>query len=207
MAVKGAALLLTAVCVIVFILQIAIPPFTDAWVLNGQAWSQPWRFITSIFLHGSLIHLLYNSFALALFGTLLENLLSPRKFIFIFLSTGIIANLITVIIYPSSLGASGAIFGVIGALTIIRPMLVVWAFGIPMPLFLASALWALGDLVGIFVPSNVANIAHLAGLAVGIAVGTLYRSSYDTPQRKRISSINLDEHAVRHWEERYVKQH
>lgn len=205
MAVKGTALILTALCIIIFAAQHFIPMLTEFLVLNPLAWSQPWRFITAIFAHGSLVHLLYNAFALALFGTLLENLQSPRKFLFIFLSTGILANLFAVMLYPSSLGASGAIFGVIGALTVIRPMLVVWTFGIPMPLFLASALWALGDLIGIFVPTNVANIAHLAGLAVGIVLGSLYRSSYDAPQHSHSSRIALDEHAMRRWEDRHLK--
>lgn len=206
MAFKGAALILAALCIIMFAAQQLIPMLTESLLLNPLAWSQPWRFLTAIFTHGSLVHLLYNAFALALFGTLLENLLSPRKFIFIFLSTGILANLISVALYPASLGASGAIFGIIGTLTLIRPMLVVWAFGIPMPLFLASLLWALGDLVGIFVPSNVANLAHLAGLAAGILIGIIYRSSLHSFRTKSPYRIAFNEHAIRRWEDQHLRR-
>ena len=122
---------------IVFLVQLTIESFTDLFVLNQIAWTQLWRFLTAIFLHGSILHLLYNLFALVLFGSILEKLIGGRKFLWIFFISGILANIIAVNFYDSSLGASGAIFGIIGALIVIRPMLMVWAFGRPMPIFVA----------------------------------------------------------------------
>jgi membrane associated rhomboid family serine protease len=194
---------LSLLCVVIFIIQVLLPSVTEALVLNASAWTQVWRFVTSIFLHGGLGHLLYNCFALVLFGSILERLIGSRRFLVVFFVSGIVANLVSVNFYSSSLGASGAIFGVIGALIIVRPLLTVWAFGLPMPLFIAGIVWAAGDVIGIFVPSNVGNIAHLVGLACGLALGVLYRD-WNTP-RVHKQRVQLDEHSVRQWEDRYLR--
>ncbi len=51
----------------------------------------------------------------------------------------------------------------------------IFAFGFPMPLFIAGIIWAAGDLIGLFVPSNVANLAHLSGMFFGLILGFIYR--------------------------------
>ena len=53
----------------------------------------------------------------------------------------------------------------------------VWAFGFPMPLFVAGIIWITGDLMGFFYAtgSNVANLAHLSGMFFGILFGFIYR--------------------------------
>ena len=160
---------------IVFLIQIFVNGLTELFLLDTDAISQFWRFFTAIFLHGDFGHLLYNVFALALFGSMLERLIGGRRFLVVFFVAGILANIVSVNFYDSSLGASGAIFGVIGALVLIRPFMVVWAFGLPMPLILAGILWAAGDVIGIFMPSNVANLAHLSGMFFGLIFGALYR--------------------------------
>ncbi len=160
---------------IVFLIQWIFSSFTDLFLLDSSSFNQPWRFLTSIFLHGSFTHLLYNGFALALFGSILERLIGSKRFLLVFFITGILANLVSVNFYDNSLGASGAIFGIIGALIFVRPLMIVWAFGLPMPIFIAGILWAGGDLIGLFVPSNVANLAHLSGMFFGLVIGAFYR--------------------------------
>jgi membrane associated rhomboid family serine protease len=169
------ALKLCGIMFLVFVVQLLFSSFTDLFLLNSNAFIEVWRFFTAIFLHGGFAHLLYNTFALALFGSMLERLIGTRRFLIVFFVTGIIANLISVNFYDSSLGASGAIFGVIGALVAIRPLMIIFAFGFPMPLFIAGIIWASGDLIGLFVPSNVANLAHLSGMFFGLIIGFLYR--------------------------------
>ncbi len=160
---------------ILFLTQLLISGFTELFLLNSSSYLQIWRFVTAIFLHGGLAHLLYNIFALALFGSMLERLIGSTRFLMVFFVTGVLANIVSVNFYDSSLGASGAIFGVIGALIVIRPLMFIFAFGFPMPLFIAGIIWAAGDLIGLFVPSNVANLAHLSGMFFGLILGFIYR--------------------------------
>lgn len=203
---KFYAFWLVGICIVVFLMQLLIPGFTDALVLNGGSFSEPWRFVTAIFLHASLEHIIYNMFALALFGSILESMIGGRRFLIVFFTTGIIANLVAVNFYSSSLGASGAIYGVIGALVVIRPGLIVWAFGLPMPMFVAGILWVIGDIVGIFMPSNVGNIAHLTGIAAGLIFGAFYRNIYWANRNRTLKNrIVFDESAVRRWEDSYLR--
>ncbi len=201
MANKFYTIKLSIFIVIIFVIQIISPVFTDWFVLDQTSYSQVWRFISSIFLHGGLLHLIYNLFALLLFGLVLESTIGSKKFILTFLLTGILANIFSINFYDSSLGASGAIFGVIGCLIILRPLMTVWAYSLPMPLFLAGILWAIGDSLGIFMPSNVANIAHLSGLFFGLILGALFKDW----TRKQRNNITVNENEIRHWENTWMK--
>jgi membrane associated rhomboid family serine protease len=171
------ALKLCGVIFVVFLIQLLVSGFTDLFLLNSNAFVEIWRFITPIFLHGGFAHLLYNVFALALFGSMLERLIGSRRFLIVFFVAGILANIISVNFYDASLGASGAIFGVIGALVIIRPFMMIFAFGFPMPMFIAGILWAAGDMIGLFYSTgeNTANMAHLSGMFFGLILGFIYR--------------------------------
>lgn len=83
-----------------------------------------WRLITSVFLHADVLHLFSNMLALLLFGATIENnqYVSKLEFVLIYFISGIIGNLFTLLLLPTyavSLGASGAIFGLIGVAFII----------------------------------------------------------------------------------------
>ncbi len=58
--------------------------FTDLFVLDGNSFSQIWRFVSAIFLHSGVSHILYNLFELALFGSILEKLVGAKTFLLIF---------------------------------------------------------------------------------------------------------------------------
>lgn len=201
--IKFYSLWLCLICIIVFILQILIFGFTELFVLNKSALYnyEYWRFVSSIFLHGSLVHLFYNLFALGLFGFILERLIGSKKFLLVFFGSGIIANILSVNFYNSSLGASGAIYGILGCLAILKPLMIIWAFGFPMPMFVAAILWIIGGVLGIFMPSEVGDIAHLSGIAVGILVGFILKEWKTT--KKQL--IRFPEGYMRAWENKHMR--
>ena len=204
MANKNYTLWLAGICAVVFIIQLIIPGFTESMLLDQSKSLEIWRFVTSIFLHGSFAHIFSNMFALVLFGLILENIIGGRNFILVYFGTGIFANLIAINFYPSSLGASGAIYGILGVLIMLRPKMVVWAFGMPMPMFIAGILWVGAGVLGVFMPSNVGDIAHLSGIGFGILLGWLYRKRY-RDVRWRENRISLNEDSMRRWEDNYVR--
>ena len=195
--------------VLVFLAQILISGFTELFVLNSDSWLEPWRFLTAVFLHGGVGHLVLNLFALLLFGSILERVAGSGKFLLVFFFTGIFANLISINFYKSSLGASGAIFGVIGALIFIRPGMPVWAFGLPMPLFVAGIIWAGADMlgaIGFFSDNpldNTGNIAHLSGMFLGFVFGYFYRKRLRKKVRK--IDVSIDENEIRRWEDNWMR--
>ena len=195
---------IVGICIIVFVIQMVASGFTDAFLLDQSKPFEIWRFISSIFLHGSFAHILSNMFALALFGIILEGIIGSRNFLIVYFTTGIFANLIAINFYPSSLGASGAIYGVLGALIMLRPKMTVWAFGMPMPMFIAGILWVGAGVLGVFMPSNVGDIAHLSGIGLGLILGIIYRSRYKE-SKFRENRVYLDEGNVRNWENHHLR--
>ena len=165
-----------------FILQLAVPGVTEALYFDPNN-LMPWMFITSCFLHGGIMHIFFNSIAILMFGNYLERELGKRDFILLFLAAGIAGNLlyyITILlgIIPPipSLGASGGVFGILGALAVLRPDVRVLLFFIPVSIRQAAALWFVLELVGSFNPySGIASAAHLGGLVLGLVVGWHYK--------------------------------
>ena len=199
---KFYALWLSLICIIVFIFQSIIPSATDALLLNQNAVSgfEIWRFLTAIFVHGGIIHLMYNIFALALFGSMLEKFVGSRRFLLVFFLSGIIANIVSINFYTSSLGASGAIYGILGTLVVLKPLMMVWAFGFPMPMFIAGIIWVAAGVFGVFVPvDNTGNIAHLSGIAVGFLFGIVYRFILGR-KRQMQQKVQINEGDMHRWE-------
>ena len=198
---RYSALILIGIMIAIFIIQNFSEGFTDYFVLeSADIYSRPWILLTSIFLHGSLIHLLSNMFALGLFGMILENITGTKKFLIIFLISGIAASFAASFFYSAALGASGAIFGVLGALAAMRPKMTVWTYGVPMPMFVAAAFWLLLDIGGVFYPSSVANTPHIAGLAAGIAFGLKLREK--TSAKKEEKPLSKEE--IDSWEKEWM---
>jgi len=197
------------ICITVFIIQQTIRGFTDLFKLSENALTMPWQFITAVFLHGSLQHLVYNLFALIIFGLILEQLIGSKKFLMVFILGGVFANLISFWFYPNALGASGAIMAVIGMLAILRSTMGVWAFGMILPMFIVAILWVSGSIMGIFGfgDQGTGHLAHLLGLLVGILYGLYYRlgsrsQSYSLTKRK----IKIPETYMRSWEDAYMNK-
>lgn len=201
---KFYALWIAVVCVIMFIFQSIVPGFTDALVLNDLSWQQPWRFVTAIFLHGSIEHILLNMFALILFGLILESLIGSNKFLIVYFISGVFANLIAVNFYSSSLGASGAIYGILGCLAIMRPTMTIWVYALPMPMFIAALIWVGISIFGIFNPSQTGDIAHLSGIGVGIILGVYFRLK--EPKKEEKIKLRVPDEYLNQWEDNYLKR-
>jgi membrane associated rhomboid family serine protease len=150
--------------------------------------SQPWTILTCMFVHADFWHILFNMIALYFFGTFLLQLVGSGRFLLVYFVSGIIGNLMFLLFahygiasspYDYIVGASGAIYGLGGALVVIMPKLRVYIFGIiPMPLWVAIIIGFL-----IIIP-NVAWQAHLGGLVVGLIAGYYFRRQYVRRQRR-----------------------
>ena len=161
---------------IVFLLQLTLgSAFTNSFILISEdIFTRPWILVTSMFLHSTFgfSHILFNMYALFLFGPLLEQRIGAKRFLFLYLGSGFVAAFLSSFFYARALGASGAIMGMIGAMIILLPHLrLLLFFVIPMPLWMAGIAWALIDLFGVFFPSGVGNIAHLVGMGIGLLYG------------------------------------
>jgi membrane associated rhomboid family serine protease len=178
--------IIIAVCVAMFIIQQITP--TSSWEILAfwpvYAAVLPWSFVTAIFLHASIDHLVFNMIALLFFGYTLENMLGRKIFLIIFFLSGIIGNvgyLLTSIagltdFYTPAIGASGAIYGIIGTLVVLIPLRSVYLYGLfPIPLVFVVAFWLFLDIIGLFAPSGIANGAHLGGIVFGAICGFYIR--------------------------------
>jgi len=171
-----------ALLAVVYLLQSFIPGFTQLFWFNPSGIATaPWGFFTAMFLHGSLLHLFFNGFALFMFGPFLEQRIGSRRFLELFLASGILGSaayylfVIAGITTPlPALGASGAIFGILGALAILTPNLMILVWFIPMNMRQAAVFWVALEFLGTFNPSSgIASAAHLGGLVVGAAYAKL----------------------------------
>ena len=168
----GVALQLVMINIGVFLLQL-IPGFTEQFLLvSSEVAMRPWTLLTTMFLHGSFSHLLFNMYALFIFGPLVENRIGRNRFLLLYFGAGLIASL-AALAYPSALGASGAIMGVLGMVIMLFPkMKVLFFFFIPMSMRSAGIIFAALDIFGLFAEaSGIAHLAHLGGLAAGLLFG------------------------------------
>lgn len=131
------------------------PPYTSI---------EPWRMLTSLFVHGSILHILFNMYSLFVLGPELERLVGRWRFIALFLLSGLGGSVAVLLSSPNSavIGASGAIFGLFGAYFVIarhlggnsRQLIIVIVINLA---------------IGFIVP-GIAWQAHVGGLIIGALV-------------------------------------
>lgn len=170
-----------ALCVLVFVLQLLTgtfgPVFQSLAFQGGFAAIQPWRMITSIFVHLSILHILFNMYSLYVFGPMLESMLGRARFAALFLLAGFGGSVAVLLIAPTVgvAGASGAIFGLLGAFFVIQRHL----GGNNVQLIIVIVL-NLG--IGFIVP-GIAWQAHIGGLVVGAVVAFIFVRTRNRRQR------------------------
>ena len=139
--------------------------------------SNPFVLVTSIFMHGSLEHLLSNIFVLIFFGLAVESELGKRKMLLIFFLGAFAGDLLSLTVYAPdqiAVGASAGIFALIGVGMLVRPIdLSFYPLVMPIPLALLGLGYALYNVYGFIVnlDPEVSYIAHFGGLFVGLAFG------------------------------------
>ena len=177
------------ICVLFFILaQVSniemIMAYTPAYTFY-----YPWTPISALFMHVDLEHLIFNMIALLIFGSILERRIGNQQFFALYILSGIIGNLgyyfTAINPHIPVVGASGAIYGIVGALAVLEPLRLVYIYGLmPLPMIGAALLWTIGDIAGLFSPGTVAHGAHLAGMLIGVIAGLAYR--LEARQQNRI---------------------
>jgi rhomboid protease GluP len=135
-------------------------------------YGQWWRPLTSVFLHAGWMHLLLNGWALYQLGALFELLIGSRVMLVVFLASGLAGSAASLVwTHGPSVGASGAIFGLMGALIAFllrrREMLTPYAKSLLGQL----VLWAGINVVFGFSTPGIDNAAHLGGCAMGLVLG------------------------------------
>ena len=172
-----------------------------------------WQLVTYIFLHAGILHVLLNLLFLAMFGADLEHTWGARRFYTYFLVCGVGAGLVTVIVktildphgiaqsltrssLAPTIGASGAIYGVLLACAVTMPHRQVWVFPLPVTVSMRIFVLVMGaiEFFGTIgeTGDNVSHVCHLGGMLVGyiyLRRGSFlynYRNYYSDWKRRRL---------------------
>ena len=198
-------------------LTLSLPPGTrfpmgEGLVCLTDPGRQVWNVFTSMFLHGSWMHLIGNMWFLWIFGNNIEDSMGHARFVVFYLLCGIAAALLQVAVTPGSaipmVGASGAISGVMGAYLVLYPRVKVFAIvpigiipiSVALPAWTMLLYWAaiqfLGGLVGLAAEpggGGVAFWAHVGGFVAGVVLVKFMARPED-----------VQAHRSGHWEPRRV---
>ncbi len=155
---------------------------------------QYWRIITSMFLHESWLHLGVNMLSLFFVGRLTEQVYGHWRYLLIYFITGIFGGILVILFSTEAvLGASGAIFGVFGALGVFF-----WyhrqAFG--SALLGQWVFWLVLNLVFDFSSSDISISGHIGGLSMGLILGLLLMPGFWTPVRVRLNRGQVGDAAL-----------
>ena len=185
------SLAIIALCTLSFFLELLPgigPSYISAFEFDpGSILTRPWTLITYIFLHNGIWHLFFNMFVLFFLGTTLEKVVGKKQFLGIFFASGILSavgySLLSQPVFNITpgpmIGASGAIYGTLAALTILEPDFMVYVYFIPMKLKYALLLFALFDFFMVNSSDMIAHTAHLSGILVGLYMGSRIKNTQE----------------------------
>ena len=156
--------------------------------------------LSSMFMHGGWLHLLGNMLFLFIFGDNVEHFVGHVIFPVFYVVAGIVAILAQVLVNPDSiiptLGASGAISGVLGAYLVLFPTnrvtVIVLRFPVDVPALVAIGLWAVFQFINGYgaltvseeTTGGVAYMAHIGGFLAGVLSGIAFRAFFGAPLRR-----------------------
>lgn len=137
------------------------------------AYNQYYRFVTSIFIHIGLMHLLFNGYALYIFGTQIEKVMGSFKYLQFFLLAGIGGNIVTFLFSFNTIsaGASGSLFGILGAF--------VYLIRHHENMISAQGKKIIYQIIGIniiitFISPSISITAHFGGLVIGYFLSYIF---------------------------------
>ncbi len=163
-------------------------PYTDLWIsligLNPKAvvgdWAV-WQLFTYLFVHLGFFHLLFNMLGLWWFGSDLERAWGGKTFLRYYLFTGVGAGLVSVALGIPTIGASGAVFGVLLAYGLLFPNRIIYLYFV-IPVKAKYCVMAFGLFEIIYLmgggSGNVNHFAHLAGIGFGLLWFLFYRKNF-----------------------------
>ncbi|OYT36902.1 hypothetical protein B6U91_00100 [Candidatus Pacearchaeota archaeon ex4484_71] len=156
-----------------------------------------WTLLTSMFMHGSWTHLIFNMVSLFFIGSFVEKIIGRRRYFWLYILGGIFAGLFFVTLaglfgdfswgaklfgtkFVFAVGASGAIFALGGLLSVLTPKMRVWVmFVIPLPMWVAMVgLLGFFWLMSLSLPIGIGNTAHLGGLLAGVFYGFYLKKKF-----------------------------
>ena len=161
---------------------------------------------TSMFMHGGWLHLGGNMLFLWIFGDNVEHRIGHGLYLVFYLTAGIIASFAQILTdvgsFIPTLGASGAISGVLGAYLVMFPTnrvtVFLFRFLMPVPALVAIGMWAVLQFIngiGAFAVSEqtggVAYMAHIGGFVAGVVAGLLFRGVFHEPRHPRGTPARL----------------
>ena len=174
-----------AICVLMFLAGYVLP--VNEWFKfsPNAGRTEPWRMLTSAFMHAGWLHLLVNMYALWIVGPFLEQMLGRWRFVALWLLSALGGSVAVILLTPepnwgySVVGASGAVFGMFAAIAVVlrrtgrdaRQILIVIAINVVFSLIVARISWQ----------------GHLGGLVVGAALGFLF--AYLPKERRSTGAV------------------
>jgi len=149
------------------------------------------RLLTAIFLHGGIIHLFFNMYALYSIGNFIETYFGRSKYFIVFMLTGIVGSLTSYIFTRGfSVGASGAVFGLLGLLLAQKLKRKVYYAELPIDTRSIVMIVVINLILGFTIP-NVDNAAHIGGLISGTLLGLFLNHENSGEQRPLLTKILL----------------
>lgn len=140
---------------------------------------EPWRMLSTVVMHGGILHLAFNMYVLFVFGRMLEQMLGRGRFLALYVLAGLAGSVAVDYLaspFQGVVGASGAIFGLMGAFFVIQRRL---GGNTTQLLVLVGINLVIGFIPG----TNVAWQAHVGGLVVGALVGLVFMGTRNAGQR------------------------
>ncbi len=174
---------------IVFVAQLL---FDDSWHVTNylalypydSGLFSPYQLVSHMFAHGGFFHILFNMYALWIFGSTLERVWGAKKFLIFYLVCGLAAGVAQMFLSSGApaIGASGAVMGLLGAFAYTFPNTEFFIIPIPFPIKAKymAAIYAAFDLFGGFRPGagdGIAHFAHLGGLVMGLILVIIWNQT------------------------------